>query len=112
MTVCYRNSATVWRGTINGMVAAVWGLAPTSLLSGSAYLWLYTTPVVDDHKFIFARYSQLFMEQMLDVYPEIRGHVVAGEDRSVRWLKWLGATFGEPEGKMIPFKIRKRANGS
>src|SRR5205823_6185883 len=93
---CIAMSIVRWTGTVDGEQACAWGLIAPTVLSERAYLWLITTNLVDEHKFIFVRHSQRFMEVMLDKYPVIVGHCVVGEERSMRWLKWLGATFRNP----------------
>ena len=45
---------------------------------------------------------------VLEQFKSIVGVVLMGNKRSIRWLKWLGAEFGEPNGKLIPFTIRKK----
>jgi hypothetical protein len=46
------------------------------------------------------------VQEMLKLFPTITGHVKVGVESSIRWLRWLGAKFGEPEGPYMPFKIR------
>jgi hypothetical protein len=108
MEFCTKTSVPLWRGEVDGQLACIWGLIPGSLLSDHAYIWLYTTELVQEHQFIFVRYSQLMIKEMLKEYEFITGNTVAGEDRSIRWLKWLGAEFGMPKGKLIPFVIRRK----
>jgi hypothetical protein len=105
MSNCLMLSDLYWVGTIEGKIACIFGLAPPSLLSNSAYLWLYSTELVDGHKFIFARHSQRVMEDLLKVYPRIVGHCDPKSWRSIRWVKWLGGKFMEPDGRRIPFVI-------
>jgi hypothetical protein len=104
---CIAMSAVHWVGTVDGKPACAWGLVPPTILSERAYLWLITTDLVDQHKFMFVRNSQRFIEDALKTYPTIVGHCVASETRSIRWLKWLGAVFREPEGNRIPFMIKR-----
>ena len=62
-----RRSDEVWFGMVDDQVAAVWGLVTPSLISNQrAYLWLLTTDLVEQHKFIFIRRSQLFVEEALE----------------------------------------------
>lgn len=105
---CLVASADTWAGLLNEEIACVWGLIPPTLLSEQAYIWLYVTPLVENHEFIFVRNSQIAIAQALKKYPNIYGHTEIGNDRAIRWLKWLGATFGEPKGKAVPFVIRKQ----
>lgn len=108
MAFCLRVSAYLWEGKVDGKIACIWGLVPPTILSDTAYLWLYTTSVVDEHKFTFVRHSQRVLEVMLKEFSTIVGHCHVDASRSIQWLKWLGAEFGHPNGKLIPFTIRKK----
>lgn len=99
-------SKTVWIGTENGKLLAFWGVVLPTLISDRAYLWLYTTLALNEHKFVFIRHSQIVIRDMLEDYPLIVGHCVLGETKSIRWLTWLGAKFAHPEGRLVPFEIR------
>ena len=107
MDYCLQLSMFMWVGLIDDKLACIWGLIPPTLMSNQAYLWLYTTNAIIGHEFVLVRHSQLVMEEMLEEYPTICGHAIAGADKSIRWLKWLGAKFGEPQGKGIPFRITR-----
>ena len=100
-------SDKVWAGMVDGEIACLWGLAPPTFLSENAYLWLLTTDIVEEHKFLFIRYSQRYVEEMLKVYPKIVGHVEVNNLQAVRWIRWLGAKIGEPENGFRPFTIRR-----
>lgn len=107
---CLLISTSLWVGLADEKLVCAWGLVPPTLMSEQAYLWLYTTDRVKDHEFLFVRNSQRAVEEMLQEYPIITGYTKAGNDRTIRWLRWLGATFGEPgtKGLIIPFTIRKK----
>jgi hypothetical protein len=102
------NSTRVWMGVDDGQIIAIWGLIPPSILSDTAYLWLYTTKYFTKHTFVFIRHSQRAVAEMLKEFPIIVGHGTPSNPRSLRWLKWLGAEFGdlEFEGRAIRFTIR------
>lgn len=102
------SSDATWVGRVDDKVACVWGLMQPSLLSDRAYLWLLTTDIVDEHPFLLVRHSQRWIEDMLRTYSCISGDVHIEDQRALRWIKWLGAVFGEPEGMKIPFQIRAR----
>ncbi len=95
-------------GSVEGKMCCAWGVVPPSLLSDRAYLWLYSTDLVEQYKFLFVRRSQIVIQEMLEEFPIITGYCEIGSERSMRWLRWLGAVFGEPLGKFLPFEIRKR----
>lgn len=100
------NSSRVQVYSSDGKILCFWGLIPPTLLSDCAYLWLYTTENMQEHVFSLVRHSQRAVEEMLQDYPIIVGHGVIGATKSLRWLRWLGARFGEPQGKLLPFEIR------
>lgn len=108
---CILRSVDVCYGYVNGECACVWGLIPPTLLSSSAYLWLLTTDLVEQHKFLFVRHSQRWMEEALQTYPIIIGDWIPGDPRAKRWLEWLGAVFGPFESGRHQFMIRKKSNG-
>ena len=103
--------SSTWVGLADGAVACIWGVIPPTLLSNQCYLWLYTTEALKGNEFRFARHSQMVVADILKEYPEVIGHVKAGADRSIRWLKWLKAELGEPEGLFVPFTIRRKSGG-
>lgn len=101
-----QNSSDVWVWTVDNHIHGFWGLIPPSLLSNRAYIWLYTLPSMTEHQFAFVRHSQIAVKKLLEQYPVIVGHCAKSADKSQRWLRWLGATFGEPDGNLIPFEIK------
>lgn len=105
---CLYRSSSSWIGLVDGKLACMWGLVPQTLLSNQAYLWLITTEIAAMHKFLLVRYSQMFIEKALMVYPVITGHVTAGNFSTKRWLRWLGAEFGHSDGKRLTFKIVRK----
>ena len=102
-------SAKLCIGSVDGRLCCAWGLIPPSYLSDRAYLWLFSTDAVEEYKFIFVRNSQRAVQEMLEEWPIITGFCEIGNDRSIRWLRWLGAVFFEPiNAKFLPFEIRKK----
>ena len=108
MAMCQALSGEIWIGYVDGEFACCWSMIPPSVFSRQAYLWMYHTEVVEKHTFAFVRRSQIEVQKMLERYPVLYGHCKVSEPRSIRWLRWLGAVFHDPEGGLIPFTIRKR----
>ena len=104
-------SAKLYIGSVDGKMCCAWGVVPPSLMSDRAYLWLFSTDAVEQYKFLFVRYSQKAIAEILEEWPIITGYCEVNSPRSIRWLKWLGAKFGEPikgkEAWFRPFEIRK-----
>lgn len=108
MNHCQQMSGHVRLGYIADKLVCCWGLVPTTFLSNQAYLWLFTTLEVKDHRFLFVRHSQRQIEIMLEHYEIITGHCKVDAAESIRWVKWLGGVFGDYQGDRVPFMIRKR----
>lgn len=105
---CVMCSLVVYKGKIDDEVACIWGLVPPTIMSTQAYIWLYTTDIASNHTFVLVRYSQMMIQEMLKDYEALVGHCRVGDDRAIRWIKWLGAEFGAPQGKLVPFTIRRK----
>ena len=101
-------STEIYYGLVDGKPACVWGLIQPTILSNTAYLWLLTTDIVAQHKFLLVRHSQLFIEEALKSWPTIIGNTAVDDHKAIRWIKWLGGKFGEPDGRWLPFVIRRR----
>ena len=105
----WQRSYAIWVGKVNGEPACIWGLIPPTILSDTAYLWLLTTDLIDDHKFLLIRHSQRWIEEALLEWPKIVGLVEPSNPRAVRWIKWLGAKFGSiNEDGYLPFVITRK----
>lgn len=102
------NSPLVWIGRDGNEVLCFMGLIPPTLLSDRAYLWMRTTDASREHLFVLIRQSQRLITRMLQDFPLIVGHCEANNPKAIRWLRWLGAEFGFPEGRLIPFEIRAK----
>jgi len=105
---CLKISDVVYAGIINDKLACIWGLIPPSLLSTKAYLWLLSTPLVAEHKFLFVRRSQLWIEEVLKTYDEIVGYCDEYNGAAIKWVRWLGGEFGSPSNGQAWFSIRKK----
>jgi hypothetical protein len=92
-----RHSAEAWVGKIDDEVACLWGVDQASLISSSAMIWLITTKVLEEHPFVFVRHSQIKLAELRKRYHYIHGVVQVENERSTRWLRWLGFKLSEPE---------------
>lgn len=101
-----KNSSHLWLGTHDEIILCFFGLIPPTLLSDTAYLWLYTTTAISGHTIPLIRASLRVRSVWLSLYSSIVGHGTANCPRSLAWLRLLGAEFGEPTGSVIPFEIK------
>lgn len=90
-------SVAWWAWEVNAVPACVFGYSLPTLLGGELRPWLLTTPLVEQHKFAFARDSRAVLEVLRARFPVIRGTVDARYMTCIRWLRWLGfLVFAEP----------------
>ena len=45
---------------------------------------------------------RMIFDEILNEYEAVVGHVIIGADKAYRWLRWLGAEFGPPQGMVVP----------
>lgn len=100
-----RNSPDAWVAYDDDRVLAFAGVIPPTLLSDTAYFWLYTTIHFKSRRITCTRISRRLVTAALACYPILVGHCT---EQSRRWLLWLGASLREPIGPLIPFEIRAR----
>jgi hypothetical protein len=105
---CIWRSIEIRQGLVDGKVACAWGLIPPTILSNTAYLWLLTTDIIAEHKFLFIRHSQRYIEEALKEYPTIIGDVVGHNPPAMRWIRWLGGEFGPTILDRTSFTIRAK----
>lgn len=99
-----RNSPDAWVAYADSTILGFCGLIPPTILSDTAYLWFYSTRHFASHRIACLRSSPKLITDVLRHYSIVVGHCVSGAP-ACRWLRWLGATFGEPQGRYIPFRI-------
>lgn len=90
-----------WAGEADGQLVALWGVESESLLSRTGYVWLLTTPALQEHLFTFVRLSRIALAEVEMRYDVLHGFVAADNQKSIRWLEWLGFTIG-------PLKTKSR----
>lgn len=110
MRMAVRRSSALWAAVVDDRAIALAGIYTQSVLDGNAYIWLVTTPEVENHQFIFARQTQIFIRNIAKDYRTINGHVDAKYERSIKWLKWLGFELGRLEivgsRRLISFSMK------
>lgn len=100
------NTTMMWCGRVNGEIVCVFGVVPPTMLSDTAYLWLWDTEKMQEHKFLFVRKSQIVIKELLTRWPKLVGMCRADAAASIRWMRWLGGETGEPNQGFVPFVIR------
>lgn len=114
-----RLSDSAFSARVNGRLLAVYGIRADSILDGTAVIWALGTRAAQEEWRTFARWSAPCLERLADTLPwaaTLHNAVHAQNEASIRWLGWLGASFGnpfyaKPEGlppaAFIPFSIER-----
>jgi hypothetical protein len=91
---------SLWAETylVDGEVAAMVGLAVSSVIAGHGVPWLLTGPACERHKRRFMVESRRQVARMLEQASPLVNYVHADYGRAVRWLEWLGFRIGPPQG--------------
>lgn len=98
-------STEVWRATEGGSLLCIVGVAPDTLMSRDAYLWMYNPP--GGRQSVSAlRESKRLIQHFLTRYERLVGH--CQEIKSRRWLEWLGAKFRQTDEPIAIFMIEAK----
>lgn len=68
----------------------MYGLAPLSVLGGSARLWIFATAAIDRHPIGFARASKRCLSEAFEHASLITNLIDFEDGPAMRWLTWLG----------------------
>ncbi|WP_272962327.1 phage protein Gp13 family protein [Alcanivorax jadensis] len=92
-----KHSRVAWTGRIDGEVVCIFGVVGYSLLSNRGAPWLVGSDRMEGGSKAFLRRCRKYAIKMLREYPELANYVDARNATAIRWLKWLGFEFDEPE---------------
>ena len=95
-------SQGIWAGFWDGELVAMWGLVPESLLSDTAYIWSYTTPVVTRCKKTFLKVTKAWIKARQEEYPRLVGLT----NCKTSFIKHIGADFGGETAGLTSFIVR------
>lgn len=79
---------------LDGKPVAMFGLNARTLLGAEAMVWLLGTPDMERIKKSFMRWSRIFITVWIGRYPLLWNLVPTKYEKSLKWLRWLGASFG------------------
>lgn len=83
-------SISWWAWEVDGVPACIFGYELPSFVGATAHPWLLTTPLVERHRFAFARQGKLALEVVSARFPIMQGVVDARYKACIRWLRWIG----------------------
>lgn len=81
---------------------SLFGFVPAGLLSSTAIPWMVGTDDIRRRARALNRFGRLYCGAALDEFDLLVNYVDARHAESIRWLKRLGFTFGEP----VPFGVQ------
>lgn len=100
-----------WTVLVNGRPEMMFGVSDLNVLTGIGSVWMLATDEVDKHPRELLRLSPEWVRKLFARYSVLRNVVSIDNAASIRWLKWLGATFSDPidvGGKpFVLFELRK-----
>lgn len=105
---CQMFSASTYVVMNDEELMCVWGLIPPSILSTEVYLWLHVTPSVQGHHFQFVRHTQMVLQEILKDYEVVVGQVRTDAPQNRKFVKMLGAKFGETADNFTQFRIERK----
>jgi hypothetical protein len=90
------HAVAAWAALVDGVPVCIFGITRATRLSDIGVPWLLGTDALDDHGMALAVNSRKYFRRMVDCFPKMENHVLAENDRVVRWLRWLGFDMEEP----------------
>lgn len=78
---------------VDGEPAAMWGVAPSDWSRGT--IWLLGTDRLTENPTTFLRGAKRKLSHALRSYSTLENYVSETNSVHLRWLEWLGATFGK-----------------
>lgn len=81
----------------NGQPMGIFGINPFAVTGQKAIIWMLATDDLDKIKHRFLKHSKEFVNMMLAWYPYLENWVHAKNVKSIKWLKYLGATIEEAQ---------------
>lgn len=81
----------------NKKPVAMLGFIPYTLVGRVASVWLLGSIEIEKIQRAFIRRSRSFIDMFLEYCPYLENWVSCENTKSIEWLRYLGATIGEPQ---------------
>lgn len=79
-----------------GRVICMFGIGERKNGINGRIIWCLGTNLLDNYKREFLANSAKVLETWAEKYGQLYNFVDVRNDKTIRWLEWLGAKFGEP----------------
>lgn len=70
----------------------MYGLAPLTVLGGTARIWLFGTRAIDRHPIAFARACKRWLPEIFNHCALATNFIDLGDSQALKWMHWLGGT--------------------
>ena len=91
----FRVSRDTYLGLADDKVMCGFGTIPKTIIGGQAAIWLFGTPLIEQHVRAFWKFSKAYVAYERQRYEVLTGSVWEGNVKSIRWLKKLGFAFSD-----------------
>lgn len=96
LTQSLKHQGEKWAAVVDGRPIGLFGIAQASPVSEVGVPWCLTTLEADEYPLAWARRSYLDVQRWKERYSLQLNYVDMENERSIKWLKWLGYTLGDP----------------
>lgn len=99
---------------MNGKAVAIYGIRRPAVIASYGLVWLFMAEIEGKDRYYVARQTKRFVEAALESYSYLYNYVDVGNEKIIKWLKFLGADFFGPEefglygNKHYRFEIRRK----
>lgn len=98
----YKATTRFWAGFWDGELAAIWGIAPNSAVSDTAFIWSVGYPVLAKCRRMLLIVTRSWLRAMAQDFTTLVGTC----DDTTALVKHMGATFGEAKDGFRNFVIK------
>ena len=94
---CGSNSDKCYACYYKGVIIAAFGVIPYNPIARWGIIWMLATPEAGKHKLYTGKWTRRGVRAFLEDWEYLFNYVDAGNDETIKWLKWLGAKVHEPK---------------
>lgn len=85
-----------WTATVDDVPAMIFGVNRRSTISQVGMPWMLATDVIDLYPLALARESRKYIRRFFAAFDRLENYVLAENEKTVRWLRWLGFDMDDP----------------
>ena len=97
----YKVSTHCWTAMLDDKVMFMFGVSPISAVTRVGSPWLIAADGLEKVQRQFIKECRVHLQEIADVYPDLRNHVDVRNDAAIRWLEWMGFEMADP----IPYGV-------